>query len=145
MIPQRVRYIHLSSSCLKPLTRLGSSPKVFRMAVNHPTETKCSLCEREVPTDMMTLHHLRPKEKGGKAEHRTPLCRPCHKQLHAVFSNKDLARSLDSIELLRAAPQLQPFLRWIRKQKPDRNFRTVMSDNHPCGKRTRIRLRRKRR
>ena len=102
-------------------------------------DSRCSLCEREVPREMITLHHLRPREKGGKAEHRTPLCRPCHKQLHAVFSNADLARSLDSIERLWAEPMLQPFLKWIRKQKPDRNFRTVLSDVHPHARRRRRR------
>ena len=99
----------------------------------------CRLCDREVPRDMITLHHLKPKEKGGKAEHRTPLCRPCHKQLHAVYSNTTLARSLDRIELLKTAPELQAFLGWIRKQKPDRNFRTVMSNGHPGSKRSRRR------
>ena len=60
-------------------------------------------------------------------------------------SYKDLDRSLDSIESLRASPHLQPFLGWIRKQKPERNFRTVMSDAHPHGRRARSRERRKRR
>ena len=105
--------------------------------------TRCSLCEREVPRDMITLHHLKPRERGGKAEHRTPLCRPCHKQLHAMFTNKHLDRALDSIDSLKASPDLQPFLGWIRKQKPDRNFRTVMSDAHPHGRRVRSRSRRK--
>jgi hypothetical protein len=36
-----------------------------------------------------------------------------------------------TIESLREAPLLQPFLRWIRKQSPDRNFRTVRSKDHP--------------
>ena len=102
--------------------------------IDAPTET-CSLCERAVPRDLITLHHLRPREEGGKPEHRTPLCRPCHKQLHAVFSNKTLARSLDRIDLLKTAPELQSFLGWIRKQKPDRNFRTVMSNGHPKRRR----------
>jgi len=88
---------------------------------------------------MITLHHLKPREKGGRAEHRTPLCRPCHKQLHAVYTNKRLATSLDRIELLKSAPELQPFLGWIRKQKPDRNFRTVMSNANPGGKPSRRR------
>src|ERR1044072_2686930 len=88
----------------------------------------CSLCQRLVPAHLITLHHLKPKQKGGKAEHRTPLCKPCHKQLHATFSNNDLDRAYDSIEDLRRAPPLQPFLKWIRKQKPDRNFRTIISD-----------------
>jgi hypothetical protein len=104
-----------------------------------PETGTCSLCEREVPRSLITLHHLRPKQKGGTAEHRTPLCRPCHKQLHAVYSNKALAQSLDSIERLKRAPELQPFLGWIRKQKPDRNFRTVTSNNSPRGRRTRRR------
>ena len=98
-------------------------------------DSRCSLCEREVPREMITLHHLKPREKGGRAEHRTPLCRPCHKQLHAVFSNADLARSLDSIERLRAEPMLQPFLKWIRKQKPGRNFRADLSHSHPFRRR----------
>src|SRR5689334_9888864 len=97
----------------------------------------CGLCGREVPGRMITLHHLTPKQKGGKAEHRTPLCSPCHKQLHATFSNTDLARTYDSIESLRAAMPLQPFLRWIRKQKPDRNFRTMMAAAHPHARRRR--------
>ena len=50
--------------------------------------SRCSLCGRDVPKNLMTLHHLTPKQKGGKAEHRTPMCKPCHKQLHATFSNK---------------------------------------------------------
>ena len=100
-----------------------------------PDWQPCSLCERLVPPDLITLHHLKPRERGGKAEHRTPLCRPCHKQLHAVFSNADLARSLDSIERLRAEPLLQPFLKWIRKQKPGRNFRADLSHSHPFRRR----------
>ena len=95
----------------------------------------CRLCEREVPREMITLHHLKPKEKGGRAEHRTPLCRPCHKQLHAVYCNATLARSLDRIDLLKSAPELQAFLGWIRKQKPGRNFRTITSNAHPHRRR----------
>jgi 5-methylcytosine-specific restriction enzyme A len=90
----------------------------------------CQLCGRDVPRGMITLHHLRPRQKGGMAEDRTPLCRPCHKQLHATFSNKDLARHFTTIEALRAAESLQPFLGWIRKQKPDRNFRADISHGH---------------
>lgn len=86
---------------------------------------------------MITLHHLTPKQKGGKAEDRTPVCRPCHKQVHAVFGNTDLAKSYANVAALRQAPLLQPFLKWIRKQKPDRNFRTVMANDHPQKRRRR--------
>ena len=99
----------------------------------------CRLCEREVPRGMITLHHLTPRQKGGRADVRTPLCKPCHKQLHATFSNAALAQMYGTIELLRSAEPLQPFLRWIRKQKPDRNFRTIMADAHPHSRRRRNR------
>lgn len=89
----------------------------------------CRLCGRLVPSQLITLHHLRPKQKGGKAEDRVPLCKPCHKQIHATFANTDLARMYADLATLRAAPELGPFLKWIRKQKPDRNFRTVMSNS----------------
>jgi 5-methylcytosine-specific restriction protein A len=105
-------------------------------ARDHETGT-CRLCERQVPLHLITQHHLKPRQKGGKPEHRTPLCKPCHKQLHATFSNTELARLYDSIDALRGVPTLQPFLTWIRKQKPDRNFRTSLSSLHPHSRRRR--------
>ncbi len=102
-----------------------------------PSDLRCRLCEREVPQQLLTLHHLKPKEKGGKAEHRVPLCKPCHKQVHATFANRDLAKSYADLDALRRAPELQPFLTWIRKQKPDRNFRTATAETHPHAKRAR--------
>jgi 5-methylcytosine-specific restriction enzyme A len=96
-----------------------------------PVDETCGLCGRAVPQRLITHHHLKPKQKGGKAEDRTPLCRPCHKQLHATYSNTDLARVYPTLDSLRQVPELQPFLRWIRKQKADRNFRTITSNDHP--------------
>lgn len=90
----------------------------------------CALCGRVVPGRLLTLHHTLPRQRGGKAEHRVPMCRPCHKQVHAIFTNKQLERELDSVEKLQVAPELQEFLAWIRKQKPDRVFRTVQSKKH---------------
>lgn len=99
------------------------------LSFDHPQP--CSLCGRHVPGHLITLHHLTPRQKGGKPEHRTPLCRPCHKQLHATFSNTELARLYDSLPALRQSPRLQEFLRWIRRQNPQRNFRTKMRTDHP--------------
>jgi hypothetical protein len=100
---------------------------------------ECSLCDRAVPAVLITQHHLTPRQKGGRHDQRVPLCKPCHKQIHATFSNAQLARELADLRLLRACPQLQPFLRWIRRQKPDRNFRTMMSNDRPLSKRERNR------
>src|SRR5262245_28858776 len=90
----------------------------------------CLLCGRVVPRELITLHHLLPRQKGGKADDRVPLCRPCHKQIHATFGNGQLATTYTDLNVLRQAAELQPFLKWIRKQKPDRNFRTVTSNSH---------------
>ena len=86
---------------------------------------RCDLCGRHVPKDLITLHHLKPKQKGGKPEHRVLMCRPCHKQIHATFTNTELSQRFDTLEALLRAEPLQPFLTWIRKQNPTRNFRTV--------------------
>lgn len=107
------------------------------MSDSPPGWERCSLCERLVPSELITLHHLKPRERGGKAHHRTPLCKPCHKQLHALFSNKQLDQQLDSLDSLRARPEIAAFLAWIRKQKPDRNFRTLTANSHPKKKRRR--------
>jgi 5-methylcytosine-specific restriction protein A len=88
-----------------------------------------------VPEELITLHHLTPKERGGKPEHRVPMCKPCHKQVHAVLGNKELAKSYATIEKLREAPELQTFLAWIRKQRADRVFRTASSTGRPRSKR----------
>jgi hypothetical protein len=109
------------------------------MRYEAPDVQTCELCQRQVAPGMITLHHLLPKQKGGQADDRVPLCRPCHKQVHATFANNDLARVYGTVEALREAPSLQPFLKWIRKQKPDRNFRTITSNDHPQSRRRRRR------
>ena len=44
--------------------------------------------------------------------------------IHTTYDNKRLARELDSIEKLKEAPELQKYLKWIRKQKSGRTFKT---------------------
>ena len=95
----------------------------------------CELCRRLVPRRLITQHHVKPKSEGGRHAPKTPLCKPCHKQVHATFSNKELAKLYADMEALRNAAPLQPFLKWIAKQKPGRNFRTVMANAHPKRKR----------
>ena len=76
----------------------------------------CELCGRDgVAT---TVHHLTPKEEGGTFLPTADLCIPCHKMIHATFTNAELAGRLATLEALRAEPALASFLRWIRKQPP---------------------------
>jgi 5-methylcytosine-specific restriction protein A len=104
---------------------------------------RCELCGRFVPRRLITLHHLTPRQKGGTHLSRVPMCKPCHKMVHATWANADLAKRFTAIEQLRLADELQPFLQWVRKQRPDRNFAVATSNDHPGSKRNRLRNRRR--
>lgn len=74
----------------------------------------CELCLRE---DIdITVHHLTPKEMGGTFLPTAKLCIPCHKQIHALYTNAELAVRLNSIELLQQDDKIRKYLKWIRKQ-----------------------------
>lgn len=70
----------------------------------------CELCGREVET---TTHHLIPKNR--KESPTVQLCQPCHKQVHATFTNHELRQGYDTIEALREADRLQSFVEWVSK------------------------------
>jgi hypothetical protein len=80
--------------------------------------TTCALCRRVVPDEriddpqVVQEHHLRPERR---AESQTVLlCRPCHDQIHAVFTNEELRESYDTIKTLREADRLADYIAWIR-------------------------------
>lgn len=87
----------------------------------------CELCEREnVET---TVHHLLPKEMGGTFGPTANLCIPCHKQIHALYTNEEIAARLTSIDQLRKDEQLSRFLKWIKKQPPSKIMKMKKSNN----------------
>ncbi|GAB3571791.1 HNH endonuclease [Hymenobacter daeguensis] len=79
---------------------------------------QCGLCERTVQAT--SRHHLVPRAEGGKYGPTVELCQPCHSSVHRFLSNRDLARRYPSVAALRAAEELQTYLRWIRKQRVER-------------------------
>src|SRR5262245_53742739 len=88
-----------------------------------PSDIPCSLCERPFPRDRLTKHHCLPKQKGGTHDDVELLCGQCHGMVHATYTNRTLALTYSTIEELRQAPELAPFLRWVRKQPPSRRTR----------------------
>jgi hypothetical protein len=46
------------------------------------------------------------------------LCKACHRTTHRFFTNKELAESCFTIELLKAQPEIRRFAAWARKQDP---------------------------
>ena len=79
-------------------------------------ESTCPICLHDYLPKQMSKHHLVPKSRKGK-ETRL-LCRNCHHQIHALFTEKELERHYGTLETLLAAADMQPWIRWVRKRKP---------------------------
>lgn len=91
----------------------------------------CGLCGRNVGEENLTEHHLLPRSQARRMKRRKkarlelkqrnpertiPLCRPCHRNVHASIDNKDLERDYGSIELLKKHPDIRKFTEWIRNR-----------------------------
>ena len=85
---------------------------------------ECELCAREMKN--LTAHHLIPrqhtKRKNMDISSTIDICSACHKQIHALFDNKRLAKELNTIEALKAEPQMGKFLAWVSKQNPQKRI-----------------------
>lgn len=77
-------------------------------------EEVCELCGRAGV--VTTEHHLIPREEGGKNGPVAMLCIPCHKQIHALYTNRELAVRLYTIEKLRSDEKVNRYLGWIQRQ-----------------------------
>lgn len=96
-------------------------------------EPVCPLCERPIPAAQRDAHHLVPKSKGGR--HTEFLHRICHRQIHALLTETELARHYATVEALLQHPELQAFITWV-KTKPDDFFvRTHKSAHTRKGRR----------
>lgn len=83
-------------------------------------EPICPLCLRPIPEDVpQSLHHLIPKLKGGKGGPTVLVHHICHKEIHARFTESELARQFNTPEAIRADPRMEGFLTWIAKRPPE--------------------------
>ena len=94
---------------------------------------RCAICRRE---ETLTRHHLIPRTRHHNKRNKRDfdrasvkqvvgICRSCHSQIHAVLSEKELEREFNTLEKLRAHPEVGKFARWIAK-KPS-GFRAAIS------------------
>ncbi|MFB6119420.1 hypothetical protein [Halosegnis sp.] len=80
--------------------------------------TLCALCRRRIPAEhipdpqVVQEHHLWPERRAESPT--VELCRPCHKQIHALFTNEELRETYHTVERLREADRLAEYLAWIR-------------------------------
>lgn len=89
------------------------------------TAMVCPLCDRPIPPSQRDAHHLVPKSRGGV--HTAWLHRICHRQIHALFTETELAREYHHVEALRAHPDVARFVSWVRAKPNDFQERTRKS------------------
>ncbi len=82
----------------------------------------CPICSREIPPEQRDAHHLIPRSKGGKVTEY--LHRICHRQIHALFTETELAAKLNTAESIREHPQMQTFIQWVQR-KPNAFYERV--------------------
>ena len=84
-------------------------------------EGNCAICGRE---ETLTRHHLIPRtrhhNKRNKREFERAvvrqivgICRPCHSQIHALLSEKELEREFNTVAKLKEHPGVAKFAEWI--------------------------------
>ena len=82
---------------------------------------KCVICGRR---ETLTKHHLVPRTRHHNKRNKKEFdratvkvtvgaCRPCHSQIHAVLTEKELERSYRSVDTLRAHPEIAKFAEWV--------------------------------
>src|SRR5947209_18291292 len=86
----------------------------------------CELCKR-ADTEL-TRHHLIPRarhRRGGIRRHfdkaeltgrLAMLCRACHKFVHTVLSERQLAKEYNTVEQLLLHPEIANFVSWVAKR-----------------------------
>lgn len=89
----------------------------------------CPLCGRQlVPGPSVDRHHLVPQLKGGTVADEVH--RVCHGKIHATWDENQLRDHYDTWEKLRTAPEMQSFIRWVRKKPADFMDGTRMRNGH---------------
>jgi hypothetical protein len=84
-------------------------------------EGKCVICARE---ETLTRHHLIPRTRHSNKKNKRDferevvrqvvgICRPCHSQIHALLSEKELEREYNTVAALQAHPGIAKFASWI--------------------------------
>lgn len=80
----------------------------------------CPICLRPIPPDVpQSLHHLIPRLKGGASGPVVLLHHICHKEIHARFTEAELARTYNTALSLRESDRMAGFVEWIAKRPPE--------------------------
>ena len=78
----------------------------------------CPICGRDmVEGPSVDRHHWTPRSKGGREAALLHLI--CHRMIHRVFSEQELAANFRDPAVIRDHPQIKRFVAWVRRQPPE--------------------------
>lgn len=76
----------------------------------------CPLCGRPLGR-RRERHHLVPRLKGGR---ETVELHPiCHRKIHSLFTEAELARRYATVDALRSDPRIERFVAWLDGKPAD--------------------------
>lgn len=77
----------------------------------------CPLCGRDmIAGPSVEYHHPVPKSLKGRKT--VPLHAVCHRMVHKIFHERELQELAGDLHVLKSHPEMQTFIRWVRK-KPE--------------------------
>jgi hypothetical protein len=77
----------------------------------------CPLCRRLLGTQSIDEHHLVPKTFKGKET--VTLHKICHRKVHSVLTERELANHYNTIQRLLEHTEIQKFVAWVAKKPPE--------------------------
>jgi hypothetical protein len=87
----------------------------------------CPICERPlIAGPSINEHHLKPKTYKGTET--ITLHVVCHTKIHSIFSERELYDFYHTVERLRDHPEMDKFIKWIKKQPPEYKDRNRLTN-----------------
>lgn len=81
-------------------------------------EDKCPICDRPmIKGNSIDKHHFYPKCKGGRKTEF--LHRICHRKIHSLFTENELAKTYNNAEDIREHPEIIKFIKWVNNKQPE--------------------------
>ena len=96
--------------------RLRGLAEAEALAARVEQAARCALCGRALGAKV-EAHHVVPKSEGGRDT--APVHPICHRTIHALIPNAELARFYADPATLREREDVARFLRWIADKPPD--------------------------
>lgn len=96
-------------------------------------EKLCPVCQRPlIEGPSCEAHHLVPKSRKGT---QTVLLHAvCHRMIHKVFSESELAAFQGDLSPICANAEMQRFIKWVKKKPPEFTDRPRTKGRRPYDK-----------